>query len=108
MKTITPTNLANILELHELWTGNKNGGQHADLSGADLSMIRGANVAACHWTGHGERGRTLNAVQIGKEIRFFCGCFQGDEQQLRTYIAAHNPEHISSRTKALEFLLSCF
>ena len=80
----------------------------ANLSGANLAMTRGLQVASCHWTGHGECGRLINAVQVEEEVRFFCGCFEGNEQELRDYIAAHNPEHISSRTKALEFLLSCF
>ena len=85
----------------------------ADLSGAnlrdaDLREARGVRLAACHWTAHGERGRLLNAVEIEGEVTFFCGCFQGNERSLREYISMHNPEHASSRTKALEFLLSCF
>ena len=82
--------------------------RRACLSGANLSRIRGVRVAACHWTAHGEHGRLLNAVEIEGEVTFFCGCFRGNEQVLREYISMHNPEHASSRTKALEFLLSCF
>ena len=80
----------------------------ACLRGANLSRARGVRVAACHWTAHGEQGRLLNAVEIEGEVTFFCGCFRGNEQKLRDYISMRNPEHASSRTKALEFLLSCF
>ncbi len=130
MQTI---DLPEILKLHKLWLEKNPDGRRADLSDAhlrgadllqanlsganlrganlsdaDLSLARGVRVAACHWTAHGEKGRLLNAVEIEGEVTFFCGCFRGNEQKLRDYISMHNPEHASSRTKALEFLLSCF
>jgi hypothetical protein len=80
----------------------------ANLRGADLSQAQGVKVAACHWTGHGECGRLINAAEINNEITFFCGCFEGNEEKLRYYIAVGQPDYVSSRIKALEFLLSCF
>lgn len=80
----------------------------ADLSRADLSGVHGIRVAACHWTGHGEIGRMLNAVELPDGLRFYCGCFQGSEVELRDYIATTHAAYAESRTKALEFLLSCF
>jgi hypothetical protein len=98
-----------------LWDANLRG---ANLCGADLrdaylwdanlNQLRGLRVAACHWSNHGETGRVLNAAEIHGKLMFFCGCFKGDEESLRKYITADKPEYAASRTKALEFLLSCF
>ena len=79
----------------------------ADLSGADLSGSTGVKYAACAWSGHGEKGRQLLAVQLG-EICLFCGCFAGSVSELRDYIATDEHEYKASRTKALDFVLSCF
>ena len=80
----------------------------ADLRSANLSESQGFTYAQVSWTGHGERGRQLTAIKLGEELKFFCGCFQGTEAELRQYIANGSPEHVASRTKALEFVLSCF
>jgi hypothetical protein len=80
----------------------------ADLSGADLSEVRGVMVAACLWSAHGARGRQLTAVLLPDGLRFYCGCFNGSEQELRSYIANEGAQYRESRTKALDFLLSCF
>ena len=77
--------------------------RYANLSSADLRSadLRYANLSsALHaysqiaFTGHGECGRMLMAIQLKKDgaIAFFCGCFNGTEKQLRQYIkdgAAH-------------------
>jgi len=126
--TMQTIDLPEILKLHKLWLEKHPDGRRADLrcanlsgaylsgaylsganlSSANLSEAHGIRLAACHWTAHGERGRLLSAVEIEGEVTFFCGCYQGNERSLREYISMHNPEHASSRTKALEFLLSCF
>ena len=80
----------------------------ANLSGSDLSEVRGVTVAACHWSSHGEQGRQLLAVLLPDGLLFYCGCFVGSEQELRTYISTGRAEYKASRTKALDFLLSCF
>ncbi len=80
----------------------------ANLSGANLEWVVGVRVAACHWSGHGERGRQLLAVELPEGITFYCGCFIGSESDLRKYISAGNPEYKVSRRKALNFLRSCF
>ena len=80
----------------------------ADLSGADLSEVLGVKVAACRWSSHGERGRQLSAVLLPDGLHFYCGCFNGSEQELRSYIANGGAQYVASRTKALDFLLSCF
>jgi len=80
----------------------------ANMSDATLRQLQGLRVAACHWSNHGEKGRLLNAAEIHGKLMFFCGCFKGDEESLREYITADNSNYAASRTKALEFLLSCF
>jgi len=67
--------------------------RYANLSFADLryALHRYSQIA---FTGHGECGRILTAIQLKKDgpISFFCGCFNGTEKQLRKYIedgAAH-------------------
>jgi len=80
----------------------------ANLRRADLSESTGVLFAQVAWTGHGERGRQLSAVMLAEGLRFFCGCFQGTEADLRAYIAAGDDACRESRTKALDFLLSCF
>jgi uncharacterized protein YjbI with pentapeptide repeats len=80
----------------------------ADLSRADLSEVRGVMVASCHWSAHGEHDRQLSAVLLHDGLRFYCGCFNGSEQELRSYIANGGAQYVASRTEALEFLLSRF
>jgi hypothetical protein len=82
--------------------------QRANLEGANLSQSIGIQYADVVWHAHGERGRRLLAVKIDSELVFFCGCFRGDEGDLRDYIEKGPEEYKASRLKALEFLLSCF
>lgn len=79
-----------------------------NLTGCNLSEVTGIRVASVHWTGHGERGRMVNAVELPSGINFYCGCFSGDEKELREYITNGDPNLIKSRTRALDFLLGCF
>lgn len=80
----------------------------ANLTEADLSEVTGIRVASIHWTGHGERGRMVNAVELPSGLQFYCGCFSGNEKELRGYITNDDPNLIGSRTRALDFLLGCF
>jgi hypothetical protein len=73
-----------------------------------MQQVVGVAVAACLWSGHGERGRQLLAVALPEGLRFYCGCFSGSAEELRAYIADGKAVYAPSRTKALEFLLSCF
>jgi hypothetical protein len=73
-----------------------------------MQQVVGLSVAACHWSGHGECGRQLLAVALPEGLHFYCGCFSGSAEELRTYIAGGKAVYAPSRTKALEFLLSCF
>ena len=75
--------------------------EHASLDGAVYSC---AQVA---FTGHGECGRMLTAVQIkdGDPVLFFCGCFTGDESELREYIAAREQKYRKTRKLALDTAL---
>ncbi len=89
----------------------------ADLSSANLSYanLRSADLSyAIHrysqiaFTGHGECGRMLTAIQLkkGDAISFFCGCFTGNEKALRAYIK-DGAEHLrKTRTLALETSLA--
>ena len=47
MKTYTPEELAEVLEKHRLWLDDEEGGEQADLSGANLrdANLRGANLS---------------------------------------------------------------
>ena len=57
---------------------------------------------------HGECGRMLTAI-CQKEvegIRFFCGCFNGTEKELRDYIANGAANLRKTRTLALETCLT--
>ena len=80
----------------------------ADLRGADLAESVGARFADCAFSGHGERGRRLLVVEIGGAATCFCGCFRGSLAELRDYIAAGDPSLRESRTKAADFVVSCF
>lgn len=79
----------------------------ANLRGANLSRVNGIRWASCGWSEHGECGRILNAALINSEVFFFCGCFRGNKDELIAYIAGGNPKLAASRTKAMEFVLSC-
>jgi len=46
-------------------------------------------------------------VKIDGINRFFCGCFSGAESELREYISKGEEIYKASRTKAMEFCLSC-
>ncbi len=84
----------------------------ANLSGANLSWadLSGANLSAyaqVSFKGHGECGRMLTVIRQkeGDELRFYCGCFRGTEQELRQYIADGEPKYAKTRTLALETVL---
>lgn len=80
----------------------------ADLSGANLQEVRGLIFADCCWTGHGEKGRRLIGIKTEKgEITLYCGCFIGSKEELAWYISDGDEIHRESRTKAMEFVLSC-
>ena len=114
---MNPEQLQTVLDDHQLWLAGEGGAQAnlsaAQLSGANLSRanmqeVSGISVASCHWSGHGECGRQLLAVALPEGLRFYCGCFSGSAEELREYITTHHALYAPSRTKALEFLLSCF
>ncbi len=81
----------------------------ANLYGADLTGARlsGANLYA--WTqvafsGHGECGRMLTAIQRAKdsEPELFCGCFTGSFDDLKEYIAKGDAKYRKTRTVAMK------
>ena len=90
----------------------------ANLSGADLSDADmreavlyecvGIRWADCSWFAHGERGRCLLAVEIHGEVRYFCGCFRGSEEELREYIMEGDEGLRASRLRALQFCRESF
>ena len=75
-----------------------------NLSDANLMGARGIMCAACHWPDHGECGRQLLGAIINGEIRLFCGCFNGNKEDLSCYIATGKAHHKKSRTLAMEFV----
>jgi uncharacterized protein YjbI with pentapeptide repeats len=78
----------------------------ANLSYANLSAARGAIYAQCSFDGHGECDRQLSLIIIAGKPVFFCGCFKGSPDELRSYIANGADEHKASRTLAMEFCLA--
>ena len=79
----------------------------ANLEGANLAESRGIKYASVTWHGHGECGRMLTGVVINGGVNLFCGCFRGPENDLRKYISSGEGRYRASRTKALDFVLSC-
>ena len=79
----------------------------ANLSGANLSRADLNACAQVSFKGHGECGRMLTVIRQkeGDELRFYCGCFRGTEQELRKYIAYSEPKYAKTRTLALETVL---
>lgn len=75
------------------------------LAGAHVDRLSGINYAVCGFTGHGECGRQLLAIEINYEVILFCGCFKGNEKELRDYIEKGQEEFKESRLIALETVL---
>jgi len=137
MKIFTPEVIKTILKKHLLFLKEETGGEcanlrsanlyganlygadlrsadlrsadlrSADLSSANLAGVKGVRYAQVAWTGHGECGRQLLGVVINGEPRYFCGCFQGNADDLQEYIQTGLVTHKASRTKAFEFVQSC-
>ena len=78
---------------------------YAKLSNAILNSVKNLQCASCYFTGHGECGRQLLAVEIDNEIILFCGCFKGNEAELRKYIEEGDEKYKASRLMALEMVL---
>ena len=78
----------------------------ARLDGASLDGAIHA-CAQIAFSGHGECGRMLTAVQLKPDDapRFFCGCFTGDESELRKYITDGAAKYRKTRTLALDTAL---
>ena len=88
----------------------------ANLDGASLaraSLARASLAGAVHawaqvaFSGHGERGRMLTAIRHkeGDAPVLFCGCFNGNQTELRKYIADHDEKYRATRTAALDAVL---
>ena len=78
----------------------------ADLTSVNLEKVKGLVWADCAFAGHGEAGRRLLAIRTkprGK-LMYYCGCFRGDENELRAYIRTGVGILAKSRLFALEFL----
>ena len=78
---------------------------NADFSNAILNSVRNIQQASCCFTGHDELGRQLLAIKINDEIRLFCGCFNGNEAELRKYIEEGDEKYKASRLIALDTVL---
>lgn len=78
----------------------------ADLTSVNLERAKGLAWADCAFIGHGETGRRLLAIRTkpGGKLLYYCGCFRGDESDLRTYIRTGARALAKSRLFALEFL----
>jgi hypothetical protein len=81
--------------------------QYAKLQGANL---RGAiyAFASVSFLGHGECGRTLIAMRHkeGDAPVLGCGCFYGNQTELRKFIADGPEKYRKTRTLALETVLA--
>ena len=78
---------------------------NADFSEAKLNSVRNIQQASCCFTGHGELGRQLLAIKINNETMLFCGCFKGNEAELRKYIEEDEEKYKASRLIALDTVL---
>jgi uncharacterized protein YjbI with pentapeptide repeats len=63
--------------------------------------------ASCSFSDFGESNRTITAVRTPEGVLFFCGCFKGSTSELKEYIRSRQQGLAPSRTKAMNFLLSC-
>jgi len=77
----------------------------ADLNGANINGDNIVSVAQISFTGHGQCGRTLIAIQTEKEIHIRCGCFDGSPDELRAWIAGGEKQWAKTRTLALDTAL---
>jgi hypothetical protein len=78
---------------------------HANLSGAYLKGAKIVSVAQISFTGHGECGRTLIAIQTETAIYICCGCFAGSPDELRAWIIGDEKRLAKTRTLALDTAL---
>lgn len=79
----------------------------ANLRGADFSgLVNDPSYYSISWSGHGERGRRLHAVEQNGQLVFSCGRFSGSDDELREYIADGPAELAESRLRALETILA--
>ena len=97
---------ANLIYTNLMWA-NLEGANltEVQLTGAYVDRLSGINYAVCGFTGHGECGRQLLAVEINSEVMLFCGCFSGNERKLRDYIESGDENYKESRLLALETVL---
>jgi uncharacterized protein YjbI with pentapeptide repeats len=77
----------------------------ADLNGADLNGSKIVSVAQISFTGHGQCGRTLIAIQTETAIYICCGCFAGSPDELRAWIIGDEKRLAKTRTLALDTAL---
>ena len=75
MRTITKAGLAEILDKHTKWLNDEDGGERADLRGANLSgadlcgaNLRGADLRCANLSGADLRGANLSGADID-----YCG-----------------------------------
>ena len=78
---------------------------NTSFGGVNLNTVENLEYATCSFAGHGECGRQLLAIKIDDEIKLFCGCFEGNEAELREYIENHEEKYKASRLIALETVL---
>ena len=66
MKTYTPEELAEIIEKHRIWLDDEEGGERANLRGANLSgaNLRGANLSGANLSGANLSGANLSDANL--------------------------------------------
>jgi Pentapeptide repeats (8 copies) len=102
--TITPQDIPGILEKHKKWLWSEEGGQYANLRGADLrgadlrgadlsgaKVAEGSKVAIAGPVGNCDRqvlGVRVQADNAHKKpwLLLICGCFSGDEKQYKARV----------------------
>ena len=82
-------------------------GSGANLRGANLGRVQITSTASVAFTGHGQCGRHLVAVRVGKrKTLLWCGCFHGTPDELRAFIAGDDTSYRKTRTLALDTVLA--
>ena len=106
-KTLRDAVIEAVASGADLISANLNGADlsGANLNGANLNGAKIVSVAQISFTGHGECGRKLIAIQTETAIYICCGCFAGSPDELRAWIIGDEKRLAKTRTLALDTAL---
>ena len=106
MKTYTQDELKEILEKHRKWWNDEEGGERADLSGADLRSARTDKryiVISCIGS------RKDSTVYCFDDDELWCGCFHGTLAEFAAKVEKtheHHPQYLKEYRGAISYIES--